>query len=305
MDGNYDVIVVGGGPAGLSAALVLGRSCRSVLVCDAGEPRNERSRGLHGYLTRDGILPADFLSIGREQLAPYGVDFIPEGVSHVARDADGFTVTLASGARHSSRKLLLATGVRDHVPDIPGFAEMFGRSIHHCPYCDGWEWRGKAMAAYGKRSAAFGLALSLKTWSHDVMLLTGGPGLLSAAQRQELQRFDISVRERRIARLEGTDHMLERVVFDNGESIARDAIFLNTGAQQQCTIAAGLGCVLTHKGVVKTGNRQETNIPGLYVAGDASKDVQMVIVAASEGVKAAQAINEEMQREERHARAMA
>src|SRR5262245_30346197 len=148
----YDVIIVGAGPAGLSAALMLGRSRRRVLVCDTGHPRNAAARAMHGFLTRDGMPPLEFLAIAREQLRQYdtvelrGVEVV-EAACHP--DAS-FHVALADGARHTSRKLLIATGVVDNVPEIPGFRELYGRSVFHCPYCDGWEVRDQPLAIYGR-----------------------------------------------------------------------------------------------------------------------------------------------------------
>ena len=147
------MIIVGGGPAGLSAALMLGRCRRRVLVCDRGEPRNERSAALHGYLTRDGITPAEFRATACDELEPYGVEFRPLGVKDAWPAQDGFSVALADGRRERSRFLLLATGVRDQLPDVPGVAECYGRSVFHCPYCDGWECRDKRLAVFGRNGS--------------------------------------------------------------------------------------------------------------------------------------------------------
>lgn len=297
---TYDAIIIGGGPAGLSAALVLGRCRRRVLVCDAGEPRNATSGGVHGFLTRDGILPSDLLRIGREQLEPYGVEILPASVRAIEHEGAGFKVILNDGTGLACRKVLLATGLRDKVPAIEGIEPMFGKSVHHCPYCDGWEWRDQAIAAYGRRQTAFGMALLLRmVWSDDVVLLTNGPAGLNRQQRDELSLWNIPVREERIERLEGTNGKLERIVFRNGAALERRALFLNTGFRQQCDLAKDLGCLFNRKGVVRAGRHEETNVPGIYVAGDASRDVQMVIIAAAEGVKAAKAINEVLQDEDR------
>lgn len=297
---QYDAIIVGGGPAGLSAALVLGRCRRRVLVCDAGHPRNEVSGGVHGYFTRDCIHPSELLRIGREQLKPYGVELRQAVVKEIQCADEGFKVCLEDGTELRCRKLLLATGVRDRLPDIDGLKEMFGKSVHHCPYCDGWEWRDQPMAVYARRNTGFGMALALRTtWTDDVALVTDGPSRLKPAQRAELQRFKIVVREQRVARFEGRDGMLERIVFVKGDPLPRRAVFLNTGFEQGCDLSKGLGCAFTPKGVLQADKHEQTNIPGVYVAGDASRDVQMVIVAAAEGVKAAKAINEELQREMR------
>ena len=174
----YEVIIIGAGPAGLSAALILGRCRRRVLVFDSGEYRNAASRSMHGFLTRDGIDPAELRRLGREQLTGYGVNFCEAKVAGACSVDGAFRVTLADGTAYQARKMLIATGVVDHLPEIQGAGEYFGRGIFHCPYCDGWEMRDQRLAVYGKARSGAGLALSLKRWSADVVLCTdGAPGL--------------------------------------------------------------------------------------------------------------------------------
>ena len=295
----YDVIIVGGGPAGLSAALILGRCRRRVLICDSGNPRNAKSHALHGFLTRDGIPPADLLRIGREQLQPYeSVEFRECNVTDASRLDDRFEVTLSDGTRLSSRKLLLATGVVDCVPEIEGIDGFYGRSVFHCPYCDGWEVRDQPLAIYGRGEHGCGLAKELTAWSDDLVLCTNGPAELLAEDQQQLARLGIQVREERIARLEGTDGMLERIVLANGDAIPRRALFFSTDQQQGSPLATKLGCEFTSKGAVWTGTYEATNIPGLYAAGDATRLMQLAIVAASEGAQAAFAINTALLKED-------
>jgi len=287
----FDVIIVGAGPAGLSAALILGRCRRNVLVCDAGRPRNSASRALHGFLTRDGIEPAEFIRIGREQLRPYTtVQFRSEEVTHARQIDKGFEIEVA-GESVTGRKLLLATGVVDRLPDLQGLESLYGRSVFHCPYCDGWELRDQPVAIYGQEDRAAGLALELTGWSRDLIVCSDGPATISAAERKQLEQLNIPLREERISRLEGTDGQLERIVFDSGEHIIRRGMFFNTGQDQHCDLAASLGCDFTDRGAVRTGDYEMTNVPGLFVTGDASRAVQLVIVAAAEGAEAAFAIN--------------
>lgn len=297
----YDVVIVGGGPAGLSAALMLGRCRRRVLLCDAGHPRNERSQALHGYLTRDGVAPLDLLRMGRAELARYGVDVRAATVSGACPIDGGFETTLDSGERLRSRKLLVATGVVDQVPRVEGIDACVGRSVFHCPYCDAWEVRDQPLAVYGRRRHGAGLALNLQTWSRDVVLCSDGAPNLSGKERSALERQGIAVYPQRIARLESSDGVLERIVFRDGSSIPRRAMFFSTGQHNRSDLAARLGCVFTQRGVVKTNNFGMAGVPGVFVAGDASRDVQWVVVAASEGAKVAFAINRELQREEGHA----
>jgi thioredoxin reductase len=296
----YDVVIVGAGPAGLSAALILGRARRTVLVCDNGRPRNAASHALHGYLTRDGIHPREFLAIGRKELTLYRtVSLRDVAVADAQCEDDGrFKVTLGDGTLVRSRKLLVATGVCDNLPDIPGVQAMYGRSVFHCPYCDGWEIRDQPIAIYGKAQRGVGLSLELTLWSRDLVLCTDGPGGISEDDRARLARNGIRIREERVIALEGRDGMLERITFERGEPLPRRAMFFSAGQFQRSELAVRLGCEVNDKGTVWTGKYESTHLPGLYVAGDASRAVQWVIVAAAEGAEAAFAINTDLIKED-------
>jgi thioredoxin reductase len=295
----YDVIIVGAGPAGLSAALMLGRSRRRVLVCDTRRPRNAAARAIHGYLTRDGMPPLEFLATAREQLRQYDTVEIRdiEVVDATCRSDARFHVALADGSRFSSRKLLIATGVVDNLPEIPGFRELYGVSVFHCPYCDGWEVRDQPLAIYGRGARGLGLSLELLGWSRDLVLCTDGPPEIDDEGRAQLARNGIRVREQRVVRLEGRER-LERIVFDSGDPLACGALFFTTGQAQQSQLGVALGCVFNDKGTVRTGKYESTHLPGLYVAGDASRAVQWVVVAAAEGAEAAFAINTDLLKED-------
>lgn len=295
----YDAIIVGGGPAGLSAALVLGRCRRKVLLCDSGRYRNEASWAVHGFLSRDGIPPGELRRIAREQLAPYAVEVRAVQVTDARRDGGHFEVTLAGKERVMGRKIILATGLVDVLPDIPGLRALYGKSIHHCPYCDGWEHRDKPIAVYGPGTAAVRLAFAMRTWSSDIAVCTGGPAGLPETDLYRLDRHGMILHEDRIARLEGHDGRLTRIVFEGGVSIARSALFLWTEKTQRSDLAAKLGCVVhPKKGIRSAGKYDETHVKGVFVAGDASKDLMLAIVAASEGATAAYGVNCELQEEE-------
>jgi len=296
----YDVVIVGAGPAGLSAALFLGRSRRTVLVCDNGHPRNEASLAMHGFLTRDGMPPLEFLRTARDELRQYTTVAFRDVTVTDARCGPNarFATTLETGEIVESRKLLIATGVRDHVPEIPGLRALYGRSVFHCPYCDGWEVRDEPLAVYGRGARGYGLSLELTAWSRDILLCTDGPSELDDEKVDRLRRNGIVVREDRVTRLESADGVLQQIVFAEGAPDRRRALFFTTGQYQQSALAIRLGCEFNDKGTVRTGKYETTHLPGLFVCGDASRAVQWVIVAASEGAEAAFAINTDLIRED-------
>lgn len=288
----FDVIIVGGGAAGLSSGLLLGRCRRRVLICDSGQYRNTDAREIHGFLTRDGITPGDFLQAARCDLQKYDtVAYKNMEVRDAEPSAEGFRVLFPDGSTETCRKLLLATGIVDDLPDLPNTGYYYGKSVHHCPYCDGWEWRDKPVAVYGRGEKGNSLALELTAWTRDLTLCTNGPSLLSAEHRERLARNQIRVCEDYIVDLEGADGQLNALVLANNERLQIRALSFNTGERQRSYLPAKLGCEFDEHGTVKTGDYETTTVPGLYVAGDASRGVQSLIVAASEGAQAAFAIN--------------
>lgn len=292
-----DVVIVGGGPAGLAAALLLGRCRRRVVVIDGGEQRNRASEGIHGYLTRDGMPPSAFLAASRREVTKYGVEF-REGCVGDARKIDGrFEVELRGGAALVSRRLILATGLRDVLPSIRGIERFYGRSVHHCPYCDGWEHRDQRLVAVGAGNPGLGLALLLRCWSRDVTACIG-----SLEPRNELvgraERAGVKIIREEVVELDGKDGSLRSALLASGEKIPCDALFFNTGQVQRSDLPKRLGCEFKDDGGVQTYERQRTCVEGLFVVGDAEKDVQFVAVAAAEGLAAAITINRELEEED-------
>ncbi|AKD02705.1 NAD(P)/FAD-dependent oxidoreductase [Pontibacter korlensis] len=295
----YDVIIIGGGPAGLNAAMLLGRSRRKVVVLDSGKPRNRWAIKMNGFLSSDGMNPREFIERGRAELEKYGVELVSVVVKTATYTKGEFVVNDENGKVYRSRKLLLATGLKDNLPELEGVEEMYGKSIHHCPYCDGWESRDKAIAVYGPERKGIGQALAMKNWSDDVTLYTDGTDSLRREDMELLNRNGVKVQKEKIVRLEGEEGMLQHIVLSSGEKKLQQAMFFSLGTLQQSDLGEQLGCEFTSKGVIKTKKLQHSNIPGLFVAGDAARDMQMVIVAAAEGAKAGVAINMELQEEDR------
>lgn len=287
-----DAVIAGGGPAGLSAALVLGRCRRRVVLIDGGAPRNASAREIHGYLSRDGIAPDHLLRLGREELERYpSVTYRRGTVVDAERTQARFTASCADGTTMTSRALLLATGVVDQLPAIPGVDELYGKSIFHCPLCDGWEVRDRPLAVYGRGDDALGLAIDLTTWSRDVVWCTHGAPP-SADQRSRAVRHAISVRQEPIVKADAAPGDSLRIGFADGVALERRALFFKTGQMERSPLAARLGCEFTAEGTVQTDEHEGTGVPGLYVAGDASHGDQLAIVAAAEGALAAVAIHD-------------
>ncbi|MXP65135.1 NAD(P)/FAD-dependent oxidoreductase [Roseomonas sp. M0104] len=299
MEQAWDAIVVGGGPAGLSAALLLGRARRRVLLCDSGEHRNDRAVAMHGFLTRDGIPPGELRRLAREELRAYtGVRVADCRVVEARREESGFVVMLeGEAAPLRSRRLLLATGMVDELPDLPGLNAIWGRTAWHCPYCDGYERRDQPLAVHGEGRLGVKMALEVRSWSHDLVLCTGGSPI-DGKDRRRLRELSIGLREERLVALEQEDGELRALRFADGGVLPRRGLFLAAPQRQRCELAERLGCSRTRKGMIRAGHDGGTEVPGLYVAGDTSPHVQLAIVAAAQGSMAAFALNAELLRDD-------
>ena len=298
---SFDVIVVGGGSAGLSAALALGRATRRVLVASDGAPRNAPADAAHNVFTRDGTPPLELLRIGREQLEPYGVTIRSDRVVDARRDGKRFAVIFASGSQVSARGLILAIGMLDILPEIPGFQELWGSGVFHCPYCHGWEVARKPLGLYGRGDEAIRLSRLLRGWAADLVLFTDGPAELAPEDRAKIEKNGIVIREERIERLVGSGH-LEAIVLAGGESVARAGLFIGPKLELRSDIAVRLGCQITPEGRIGADAVGRTSVPGVYVAGDAGPNPHAVSVAASTGMLAGVFLNHDLLGEEFEAR---
>lgn len=292
----YQVIIVGGGPAGLSAALVLGRARRRVLVIDDGQPRNAASRAIHGLVGQEGTPPREFLQRGRAELQHYpSVEWLEDRVLQAGHVDGGFELHTLRQRVLRTRKLVLATGVEDILPEVPGLRRWYGRGVYHCPYCDGWEHRDEALVAYGFDDAHGGeLALELRCWSDRVLLCVDGREGLSAAFEQRLQRHGVRVRREPIRDLQGEHDRLARIVFASGAPEPCGALFFYSERRQRSDLAEQLGSARCDESGCTPRKLGRSDIAGLFVIGDASRDVQQVAVALGEGSEAAIAINAEL-----------
>jgi thioredoxin reductase len=292
----YDVVIVGGGASGLSAALIFGRARRRVLVLDAGSPRNAPAEHSHGFLSRDGTPPDELLHLSREQIAAYpSVAFRADEAVGVTASDDRFAVTLRSSEVIETRKLLFASGVVDVLPDIPGLRELWGRGVVHCPYCHGWEVRDTAWGILGEGHLEDRVAL-FRGWASELVVLANGASSLPAEERHRLQRLGVQLEERRIAHLEPSAEGVS-VTFEGGSTRHLGAIFVAPAQAQRSPLPEALGCELVEPGpfdaryVAVDGVTGETTVTGIYAAGDMTGPGQSIILASASGARAAYALN--------------
>ncbi|WP_369244902.1 NAD(P)/FAD-dependent oxidoreductase [Streptomyces sp. R41] len=300
MTETYEAVVIGGGAAGLSAALVLGRARRRTLVVDAGEPRNAPAAHMQGYLTRDGMPPAEFLAEGRREIEGYGVELVRDRAVDVVRDDAGeFDVALATGPTVHARRLVVTTGLADELPSVPGVAERFGRDVVHCPYCHGWEVRDEAFGVLATTPMSVHQALMVSQWSKDVTLFlhTVGEDELSDEDRRRLAAAGVAVVPGEVAGLVVDGDRLTGVRLADGTAHDRSVLFVAPRAVPRTGLFERLGAELretpfgTYPVVDETGL---TTVPGVWAAGNAIGFAEQVVNAASGGYRAAATLNGEL-----------
>jgi thioredoxin reductase len=292
---SYDVVVVGGGAAGLSAALVLGRARRRVVVVDAGAPRNAPAAHMQGFLSRDGMSPADLLAVGRVEVTGYGVELVEEQVIGIEA---GFVVRLAGGRVLSARRILVATGVRDELPEIPGVRERWGRDLLHCPYCHGWEVRDQPIGVLGTHPGSVQHAQLVRQWSDDVAFFVHTYDL-TAAEHVELEARGVRIVPGEVARLVVDDDRLTGVELNDGRVIARTAVFIRPrNVPHADGLLPGLRCEADRAGFVTVDATGRTSAVGVWAAGNVVDPRAQVITAAGAGSAAAIAINADLVQED-------
>jgi thioredoxin reductase len=288
---NYDVVVVGGGAAGLSAALVLSRARRRILVLDSGHPRNAPAAHMQGFLSRDGMAPAELLAHGRDEVRGYGARVVTGTVDGITSCHEGGFRVMFSGGHHvTTRQVLLATGLRDELPDIAGLRERWARDVLHCPYCHGHEVRDQPLGVIGTSPDAVRYAQIVRQWSDDVVFLAP-EGMLTGTQRTELVARAIGIVEGTIARVLTTDDHLSGVEMDDGRVIPREVLFVPPRFVPNNDLLVTLGAHLDENGWVRTDTGGTTSVPGLWVAGNLANPRAQVVTAAGEGSAAAIAMN--------------
>ncbi|MGY2079938.1 NAD(P)/FAD-dependent oxidoreductase [Modestobacter sp. SYSU DS0657] len=306
MGERYDVVVVGGGAAGLSGALALGRARRSVLVVDGGEPRNAPATEMHNYLGRDGTSPGDLLAVGRAEVAGYGGEVVSGEVVSAARDDDGFTVALADGRTVAARRLLVTTGLVDELPEVPGLRERWGHDVLHCPYCHGWEVRDQAIGILATGPMAVHQALMWRQWSQDVTLFLHTAPEPSDEEWEQLAARGVAVVTGEVAAVEATGDRLSGVRLASGRVVPRDALVVAPRFTARSAVLESLGLpvqpveamgqVVGH--AVPATPVGTTDVPGVWVAGNVTDLMTQVIGAAAAGLKAGAGINGELSMEE-------
>lgn len=288
---THDLVIVGGGAAGLSAALVLGRARRRVAVIDAGSPRNAPAAHMQGFLSRDGMPPAELLAAGRAEVTGYGVKLFDDQVRTIE---PGFVVRLAGGSVLTARRVLVATGVGDELPDIPGVQERWGRDLLHCPYCHGWEVRDQPLGVLGTHAGSVLHAQLVRQWSDDVVFFAHTHHV-TASEQAQFDARGIRVERGEVARLVIESDQLTGVELADGRVIARTAVFIRPGNLPHADgLLPGLGCDLDHDGFVIVDGTGRTSVAGVWAAGNVVDPRAQVITSAGAGSAAAIAINADL-----------
>jgi len=292
---NFEVIIIGGSYSGLSAAMSLGRSLRQVLIINSGLPCNRQTPHSHNFLTQDGEKPAVISAKAKLQMDLYKTVHFFNGLATKAiANQNGLEITTESGEVFTSRKVLFATGVKDLVPDIEGFADCWGISILHCPYCHGYEVKNEKTAIIANGEMGFEYAKLISNWTKDLRLCTNGKSTLTLEQEEILKKHNVQIFEEEIGSFKHTNGYVEKITFKNQEEVAVKAIYARPPFEQHCSLPNDLGCEINEQGLLKVDMMQKTNIVGVYASGDCTTQMRSVAIAVSTGSFAGAAINKEL-----------
>jgi thioredoxin reductase len=292
---DFDVIIIGGSYAGLSAALTLGRSTRNVLIIDAGWPCNKQTPQSHNFLTHDGDQPAIIAKAAKAEVLKYPTVKFLDGMAISGKAiAGGFRIGLENGESFKTRKVLLATGLKDILPSIKGFAECWGISVIHCPYCHGYEVRDEKIGLLMNGDHAFDMAKNLHLWNKDLTILTNGKSQFTAEQTAKLEAKSITVVEDEIIEVEHVDGYLKQIIFKNGGKLALKAVYARAEVVQHNHLYHDLGCELTELNTIKVNEQQQTAANGVYAAGDCITMFRSLSIVTAAGSMAAVMLNKEM-----------
>lgn len=293
----FDCAIIGGGPAGLNAALVLGRARRDVIFFDNNKPRNAVTQETHGFITRDGVKPNEFRTIAHSDISKYpSVQFMPTKVTNLVKKAESlFVATTATGESYEARTVILATGLSEKLPEVPRIAEYYGTSLFCCPYCDGWEMRDQPLAIITESDHTFHMGMMVHNWSKDLIVCTNGAEGFDSKKKEMMVGKGIAVYEQRIQDLHGDNGQLASILFEDGTEVKRTGGFVTPHWNQAVDFGEWLGCTLNEHGGIASDDFGRTNVTGLYAAGDSSIIVPaQLIVAAAEGSRAAIGVNTEL-----------
>ena len=295
-----DCAIIGGGPAGLNAALILGRARRNVLIFDNDNPRNAVTQESHGFITRDGIKPKEFREIAHKELGKYpSVGYLKREVTSVIKNKI-FEVVTSEGEEYYSKTIIISTGLKDILPNIENISDFYGKSLFHCPYCDGWELRDKPLAIIiGDQVQGFHFSQNIYKWSKHLVVLTNGKLFQNLEQKNFICHKGIRIIENKIKKFEGSNGQMEKIVFDNGESVLRKGGFVMPQLIQSSNFGKQLACEYNSLGGISVDSFGRTNVQGVYAAGDASViNPAQIIIAAAEGVRAAAGVNTDLSQKE-------
>jgi thioredoxin reductase len=297
MTGNntFDVIIVGGSYSGLAAGMALGRALRNVLIIDEGKPCNRQTPYSHNFITHDGKTPTEIATLAKKQVQMYNtVKFLNGLATEGTKTKIGFEIQVLSGEKFTAQKLVFASGIRDIMPDIPGYAECWGISVLHCPYCHGYEVRNEKTGISGNGEYGFEFSKLISNWTNDLTLFTNGTSTLTVEQTGKLEKHHIKIVDKEVEKLEHTNGYLQNIIFRDGTRSFIKALYAHSPFEQNCQIPPALGCELTDEGYIKTDTSQRTTIAGIFACGDNVTRIRTVAGAVAMGTTTGMMVNKEI-----------